>query len=161
MRTWTCDDQPKLEQLINKTNNVLMLDKPFDAELFVAQLATVKQNPKPHHKPRGFWYACGAEWIDWVCTEGGPNFWGPHIYTLKINKRRFVKLTTVAAIDTFTRKYGAGDYIHWDRVAQDFTGIEICPYQQSRRHSLLWYYTWDVASGCFWDPHVLLGVDEV
>ena len=44
--------------------------------------------------------------------------------------------------------------IDWPSVAETYTGIEICPYRRSQRmrDDARWYYTWDVASGCVWDP---------
>jgi hypothetical protein len=34
----------------------------------------------------------------------------------------------------------------------DYDGIEINPYFYNLRfaHDLMWYYAWDVPSGCFW-----------
>ena len=46
----------------------------------------------------------------------------------------------------------------WDTLIGQYDGIEICPYlQQFRMSNSMWYYTWDVASGCIWDPQVLIG----
>lgn len=42
--------------------------------------------------------------------------------------------------------------IDWRKVAGDYQGIIISPYQWQRRlGDSLWYYTWDCASGCIWD----------
>lgn len=41
--------------------------------------------------------------------------------------------------------------VNWQRVAQQFDGIIITPYQWSRRMGgPFWYYGWDCASGCVW-----------
>jgi hypothetical protein len=49
---------------------------------------------------------------------------------------------------------GMGMHIDWGKVASQYSGIEICPYQGGLRmdNRTRWYYTWDIASGCVWDP---------
>ena len=43
--------------------------------------------------------------------------------------------------------------IDWKKVQDDgWAGIQICPYRGEARYSSMWYYGWDVASGCIWDP---------
>ena len=51
--------------------------------------------------------------------------------------------------------------IDWARVANNYTGIEICPHQYNMRYGHDWYYGWDVASGCIWDPSAFVSVEEV
>ena len=41
--------------------------------------------------------------------------------------------------------------IDWKKVASKYDGIEIVPYQPKARMNLLWYYGWDIASGCIWN----------
>ena len=45
----------------------------------------------------------------------------------------------------------------WDVVAMRYRGIIIAPYIWSMRlHTeMLWYYTWDCASGCVWDASAI------
>jgi hypothetical protein len=54
--------------------------------------------------------------------------------------------------------YGSSDYIDWPALSSKYAGIEICPYQYGCRmdEKTRWYYTWDIASGCVWNP---AGVD--
>lgn len=40
--------------------------------------------------------------------------------------------------------------IDWPKVAKRYGGIEITPYIYKARMTHLWYYGWDVASGCVW-----------
>lgn len=49
--------------------------------------------------------------------------------------------------------YGSRYEIEWVRVAREYDGIIIAPYQYSLRldHDMLWYYTRDCASGCIWN----------
>ena len=44
-----------------------------------------------------------------------------------------------------------GESIDWKKVASKYDGIEINPYQFEARYQYLWYYGWDVASGCIWN----------
>ena len=50
--------------------------------------------------------------------------------------------------------------INWSAVAKDYYGIEISPYRPKYRLALgyLWYYGWDVASGCIWNKDAIRGV---
>lgn len=41
--------------------------------------------------------------------------------------------------------------IDWQIVARRYSGIIIAPYSFEHRWTLMWYYTWDCASGCLWD----------
>ena len=47
--------------------------------------------------------------------------------------------------------------INWPKVAEHYSGIEICPYIGKRRE-VTWYYGWDVASGCVWSQQ---GIQEL
>jgi hypothetical protein len=49
--------------------------------------------------------------------------------------------------------------IDWGRVAEQYHGIVIAPYQWSLRLDLMWYYGWDCASGCIWDTWIVERVE--
>jgi hypothetical protein len=123
-------------------------------------------------KPRGLWYACGNEWLEWLDTEM-PSWKDQvtHVYQLFTAPLSpwpangpVPLLRTAKDIDEFTEDYGKKDLwgirtgtmkIDWAEVARDFPGgIEICPYQWARRraNNTSWYHGWDVASGCLWGP---------
>jgi hypothetical protein len=67
--------------------------------------------------------------------------------------------------DVFARQYGRdlfGDvqkqfsnYIMWGEVAEKHSGIIINPYSRARSRTYLWYYGWNCAGGCVWDPSVI------
>jgi hypothetical protein len=66
----------------------------------------------------------------------------------------------VEALGDFDATYGirsahAGIPIDWQRVAEQHQGIIITPYQWECRYSIDWYYIWDCASGCIWDPDAI------
>jgi len=120
-------------------------------------------------KPAGLWYACGNDWIDWAVS----NDWGRgmYIYQIYINEGNMAMIRTKDGILNFNRKFQAnphkypyaGSRIDWDIVANAHSGIEICPYIGSVRMSSIvdWYYSWDVASGCIWDPSAITGIKLV
>ena len=111
-------------------------------------------------KPAGIWYACGNEWISWLTYEM-PEWIGDYVYSFEIDKSKVLLIETEEEFYRFEREYGIederwGKTIDWSKVATDYGGIEICPYQRSARHSSMWYYGWDVASGCIWDGSAVL-----
>ena len=131
-------------------------------------------------KPTGLWYSCGTAWKDWSDAEdfGAAT---DYVYELEVNLSNILVISSEKQLDAFTEKYGMPDpnfsklvssrsnsfnySIDWPRVAKEFQGIEICPYVASRRLQYMWYYGWDVASGCIWRPaaiksFTLLNEDE-
>ena len=58
--------------------------------------------------------------------------------------------------DMCNSRYFAPD---WARVGEAYPGIIIAPYIWSRRlDGPMWYYGWDCASGCVWDPSVVRSI---
>jgi hypothetical protein len=117
-------------------------------------------------KPKGLWYSCGSEWDDWCRYEMPQGITGsPHVYRIEVNLSRMLVIRNDDDFESFVSKYrvfksGFG-LIDWPRVARDYDGIEICPYQQQRRMSSDWYYPWDVASGCIWGSGAFKSVEPV
>ncbi len=116
-------------------------------------------------KPSGLWVSVGTEWLDWCRAEDfrtdQPIF--DHAVILA-STANILTLASPGDIDTFTDRYGKqispqwdSRYIDWDEVAAQYDGILISPYQWSRRNErhTFWYYGWDVASGCIWNPGVV------
>jgi hypothetical protein len=126
-------------------------------------------------KPRGLWYGIGTEWIDWVRGEM-PEWESEHVFIIKVNEPRIKIIRTLDEIDAFTKEYGSNegssryrmtggsykDYsIDWRRVAADYDGIEIAPYNYRARNEYIWYYGWDVASGCIWNKGALQDIKRI
>lgn len=118
---------------------------------------------KVDHKPLGFWYGVDGDWERWCRAEQ----WGLHgemfEHELTLGKERLLILSSVSAIDSFHEEFKGKphlncqwlEYIDWARVAEQWDGVEIAPYQWDRRLSgeaHNWYYSWDCASGCIWRP---------
>lgn len=105
----------------------------------------------PCMKPQGFWYGIGQTWHEWVRSEM-PHWMGEFNYEVDLGDSSILIIDSCAGLDKFTKKYGRGEFfIDWKLVSEKYDGIEIDPYQWSRRHELMWYYGWDVASGCLWN----------
>ena len=101
-------------------------------------------------KPNGFWYGFGKEWIDWTKTEM-PEWVGKYIYEVKI-PNNVLKITSYKELLQFNEEFKTEQImIDWKKVASKYDGIEIVPYQPKARMNLLWYYGWDIASGCIWN----------
>lgn len=112
----------------------------------------------PYDKPRGLWYGFGREWIDFSVGEGFRPSRG-YIYFVKLLKPdRILRITTEGGMYLFTEKYYERPLIDWKRVAQDWAGIEITPWQgrlYMDSAKLSWYGGWDIASGCVWETSAI------
>lgn len=102
--------------------------------------------------------------------------WRPVINTRKINgavlspkdwrehtNGGILHLDTELSIDLFHKVYGEEDRsfgVRWSRLQDHVDGIVISPYQWGKRmdRDKLWYYTWDCASGCIWNPEIIESV---
>jgi len=119
-------------------------------------------------KPAGLWVSVDGEhdWLTW-CQAEDYNVEGlKHRYRIVLKDfamERLLHIKTVPELDAFTHLYGdrardpllTCDYIDWALLASEHAGIIISPYQWERRMEYLWYYGWDCASGCIWDPTVI------
>ena len=144
----------KLKQLVAELKypehmRIHMSKTPFELEKrMFTQRATMK--------PKGFWYGFGNEWIDWVRSEM-PDWEGKYIYEVDIGNTNVLKIDTHFDLMKFHRKYAErkqiarDDLLDWSEVAKEYDGIEINPYQWEARCQYMWYYGWDVASGCIWN----------
>jgi hypothetical protein len=111
-------------------------------------------------KPHGLWYGFGDEWIDWTETAG-PERKGEYIYEVDIDSSNILQIKDYPEIARFTKEYGSSKQIipgkifsiDWSRIEYKYDGIEINPYLYHARldDKFLWYYSWDVASGCIWN----------
>jgi hypothetical protein len=114
----------------------------------------------PDTKPHGLWYGFGDEWIDWT-EMANPERKGKYIYETYINGSNILQIKDCSEIEKFTKEYGSGKQIipgkifsiDWFRTNIKYDGIEINPYLDQARllDKFLWYYSWDIASGCIWN----------
>ena len=136
-------------------------------------------------KPVGLWYANASDWYGWLSSEM-IHYLRTYksVYKIDINVNAVLSLKSTADVIAFTKLYGyfpkyrervykrykflntpderlkAYD-IDWKKVSENFSAIEITPYQHILRHKLLWYYTWDVASGCIWNKKAIRKIQKI
>lgn len=121
-------------------------------------------------KPVGFWVSVQGEddWESWCRSE-----------EFRLNRLACVSevsLTDTAnllilgdedAVGTLSKRYpnplrpSDRYYIDWTRIASEYDGIIIAPYQWYCRMTVDWYYTWDCASGCIWNLDAIASVSAV
>ena len=88
-----------------------------------------------------------------------PEWVGKYIYSVDIGNTNVLQIKTHMELMQFSREYQGmmsqvyrkGESIDWNKVASKYDGIEINPYQFEARYQYLWYYGWDIASGCVWN----------
>ena len=110
-------------------------------------------------KPLGLWYSVDGSWEEW-CADNMPKWIaGKIVYDVELGDERILALRTIDEILAFDAEYARAvfgcDFLtfpEWQRVAEDYDGIEIAPYCWELRLDLHWYYSWDCASGCIWTP---------
>jgi hypothetical protein len=139
----------------NQNNRITMAAEELTR---IPNFSVQKKGPKPS----GIWYACGNEWISWLTYEM-PQWIGDYVYSLKVDEGRILTIKTEDEFTAFEWKYlektEEGDFGRgpdWSLVARDYAGIEICPYRPEARMGSMWYYGWDVASGCVWEGSAVL-----
>lgn len=130
----------------------------------------MQRHPRLFGKPEGFWVSVTGEddWPSWCDSEG--------FNQSALQTAHHVELATTAnvlwinstvGINSLTARFAVQtEYerrwthrsetpakwpIDWLRVAEQWDGIIIAPYQWARRITHDWYYGWDCASGCIWN----------
>jgi hypothetical protein len=118
-------------------------------------------------KPRGFWVSdegCEHNWQAWCLAEGFNLESLTHVHTVEVAPgARLLILSSGEEIERFTQTFGHPGknerhdifLIDWDQVRAQYDGLIITPYIWEKRLDLLWYYGWDCASGCLWNPDVV------
>jgi hypothetical protein len=146
---------PDLIDKLDKNKKYTMTDKEKISIEAVSQ--------KNDMKPKGLWYSCGPDWVEWVVSNM-PHWAKKNIYEIGIGGN-VLRISNSRELREFSNKYKTGIpgglstlhdlydnlYIDWPKVAKEYDGIEICPYIGACRMEMNWYYPWDVASGCLWN----------
>lgn len=150
---------PTFDKKAFSGSRVFRSPKPFTSFRSVGQKG-------PGFKPQGLWYSCGSEWDDW-CRFEMPEWItkSPYVYEIEINPSQMVIIRNSGDFLEFEQEFGVDHHgmrvIDWGAVARKYAGIEICPYQSKFRMSSMWYYSWDVASGCIWGSGAFKSVEPV
>ncbi len=164
----TNPDKKSIKSLVNKSFNLISqkidnINSSFitsDMRIHMSKIpiALEKRNYNQSYgaKPSGLWYGFGKEWLDWIDSEM-PEWKGNYIYKIYINNSNILQIKDYLEIEKFNKEYLLKKskletyYIDWNRVSLKYDGIEINPYMWKYRLELLWYYGWDIASGCIWN----------
>ncbi len=140
-------------------NERILVDIPNDKRILVSPSQNLQfqdslvGTQSTEFKPRGLWYSLGMEWIEFLRDEmpnGAKN--RTYLYEIQINPSKVLIIDTEEKFIEFNSIYSIqnDEYVDWKKVAQSYSGIEIAPYMWTFRMSHMWYYGWDVASGCIW-----------
>lgn len=148
-----------------KMRELLSIEDPISSKLRIhlsrdpiIKLQRVMQESEPVTKPNGLWYGFGREWIDFQRHEMKVVD-GKYVYFVNIvNPDKLLRLSTRKQMYSFLDKYYLKPSINWKRVAEDWGGIEISPWQGKLYYDdarMSWYGGWDIASGCVWEVDII------
>jgi hypothetical protein len=168
-------------EVSDETYNKILSDYS-SARLIMSDKDSIEFKPTPNQeisfKPKGLWYGIGDSWIRWVRSEM-PDWEADNVFKIDINEDRILKITNYKELVAFEEKYNAmrpedrtvtsysimmaSRYksIDWSLVAKDYAGIEIAPYIYKARYDHMWYYGWDVASGCIWGDGAITNITKL
>lgn len=143
--------------------------QPFELE----QRCVEQKDPQTFAlKPVGLWVSVDDAWhVAALDMFGDDELQHASLVTLA-SDAHVLRLKTVREIDSFTEQYAIiaderfdflSRTIDWRRVAAEYQGIIIAPYQFERRltQHTFWYYGWDCASGCIWDTAAIASVEAI
>lgn len=137
----------------------------------ISELNTISYLQSLHFKPTGFWFSIDESWKEW-CEENEfkiKSLAYKHKVTLK-ETANILLLEEPEQLVRFTVHYRANylptkiiDYIDWPRLATEYDGIIITPYQYSCRYEpmVFWYYGWDCACGCIWNIDAVESIELI
>lgn len=127
-------------------------------------------------KPRGLWVSDEDDygWRAWCLGEGFRVERLAVAHEVKLYpESRVLYVKGEAQLHALASKYGNDDCwgdrwetgwdVRWDLIAKRHQGIVISPYLAERRFdpAFFWYYAWDCASGCIWDPTAIESIKVV
>ena len=129
-----------------------------------------KYKNKIGFKPEGLWYSCYNSWLNWILENDMDWKHGNYIHKINLkskiltdinhkNSNKLLVIKNIKDLDKLNTEYGIKgkhQYLDWQKISQDYAGIEICPYLKEIRFTYNWYYTFDVASGCIWNLSALV-----
>jgi hypothetical protein len=126
-------------------------------------------------KPKGLWVSdedAECSWSWWCKVENFRLDMLTHVHEVTLsNSAEICFLRTPGEIIEFGREFRVqhGPFaggstlgyhlmmLDWVKVIQRWHGIVITPYQWACRleNDTFWYYGWDAASGCIWEPSAI------
>lgn len=124
-------------------------------------------------KPNGLWYSLDKEWINW-CSSEMPHWKEKYNHLLEVDLSRILIISSIRDVKNLESLYGSKEvvekwgitynHIDWVKLSEDYDGIEIRNYYDIK-FSIpdgsisqgMWFYSWDIPSGCIWNLRSLLG----
>lgn len=133
---------------------------------------------RTHFKPCGLWLSDGDEWRRWCesvgfgcigLTDRPFDDRGVNVFRVfLVNDARVRWLRSPEDIRAFHNEFRGASriekrYVDWGRVAAEWDGVLISPYQRDCRsdNDMSWYYSWDVSSACVWDWRAIERVERI
>ena len=114
-------------------------------------------------KPNGLWYSFNNEWENF-CKIQQLEWVGKNNFHLEIDYSKILLIENKTDLIEFILKYSkklyAMDMIDWNKVSNDYSGIELKNYFTYRR-MCMWLYSWDMDSGCIWDLSIIKNIKEL
>lgn len=120
-------------------------------------------------KPSGLWLSVepgNPTWKDWcVLADFHLEFLRYAAEIILEPKAKVLVIDTLEKLDEFSANFEQkvdprGFYLDWYKAKEKYDGIIIAPYQWGRRLELVWYYTWDCASGVIWNLSAIKEVKQ-
>jgi hypothetical protein len=143
-----------------RTDRVHTNSKDLPTDILLRRYGNPRQPRGP--KPKGFWYAFGDAWLEYVKYNDEYRAGSYAAYYLAdVGGCKLLKMSKYKELVEFTQEFTYDDdnpyYINWNKVKKKYDGIEINPHvsQAAKDEATQWYYGWDVASGCVWRPKKL------
>ena len=134
------------------------------------ELRRIHQTPSEScwDKPIGLWVSDEQDygWLKWCVAEEFNEKGYQHHYTIDLHHEANVLwLRDTTDMRAFTKDFGYPDNSHyrnepiipWEKVQDSYDGVLITPYHWELRmeDQFNWYYGWDCASGCIWNPEAI------
>lgn len=148
---------------LRERDRIVVWPEPLDRRL-LAKIGEYREDRDATFKPTGLWYAFGWEWVEWCRAEDFAVERIQHAYRVTLDGRRVLSLRSQDEVRKFAERYralGSRSFIDWTKLRGDYAAVEIPSYFWDLRFSMTWYYAWDVASGCVWDPSVILDLEKI
>lgn len=149
---------------------------PRGSEPFGLDRTRVYDQEQRYDKPSGLWVSVKGDndWPWWTQTEdfsadttAADNEFSVHLADTANVLTLGSDMEVYDFTDTYRRDPGWDSCrthtfrIDWPRLAGEYDGIVIAPYQWECRRDdrTFWYYTWDCASGCIWNLDAIASVE--
>jgi hypothetical protein len=162
---------PKVVNEVSKDIYDLINTKYSNSRIIMSHEPEIKFREKKQqekgYKPNGLWYGIGPSWVNFVRSEM-PTRETEHVFKIDIDESKMKIIRNYEDLLKFEKEYlvipkesYGFKMIDWVRVAKDYSGIEIAPYLYEARMKHMWYYGWDIASGCIWGAGVVKKIQRL